>query len=36
MAIQSADGRHAVQAIRALREAHAQHTALRRTSGHDL
>lgn len=26
MAIQSADGRHAVQAIRALREVHAQHT----------
>jgi hypothetical protein len=33
MAIQSADGRHAVQAIRALREVHAQHTAPRDTSG---
>lgn len=29
MAIQSADGRHAVQAIRRLREVHAEHTAPR-------
>lgn len=31
MAIQSADGRHAVQAIRALRAVHAEHTAPRET-----
>jgi len=33
MAIQSADGRHAVQAIRALRAVHAEHTAPRETPG---
>jgi Bacterial PH domain len=36
MAIQSADGRHAVQAIRALRALHAEHIAPRDTSGRDL
>jgi hypothetical protein len=36
MAIQSADGRHAVQAIRALRALHAEHIAPRGTSGRDL
>jgi Bacterial PH domain len=36
MAIQSADGRHAVQAIRALRALHAEHIAPRDTSGQDL
>lgn len=35
MAIQSADGRHAVQAIRALRAVHAEHTALWGTGGPD-
>jgi Bacterial PH domain len=36
MAIQSADGRHAVQAIRALRALHAEYIAPRDTSGRDL
>ena len=36
MAIQSVDGRHAVQAIRALRALHAEHIAPRDTSGRDL
>jgi hypothetical protein len=35
MAIQSADGRYAVQAIRALRAVHAEHTAPRGTPGRD-
>ncbi|MDQ2880041.1 MAG: PH domain-containing protein [Actinomycetota bacterium] len=35
MAIQSADGRHAVQAIRDLRTVHAEHTAPRGTGGPD-
>jgi Bacterial PH domain len=36
MAIQSADGRHAVQDIRALRAVHAEHTAPRDASGQDV
>jgi PH (Pleckstrin Homology) domain-containing protein len=36
MAIQSVDGRHAVQAIRALRTLHAEHIAPPDTSGRDL
>lgn len=36
MAIQSADGRHAVQAIRALRAVHAEHTTPRDISDRDL
>ncbi len=36
MAIQSADGRHAVQAIRRLREVHAEHTAPRDSSDRNL
>jgi len=36
MAIQSADGRHAVQAIRALRALHAEHIAPRDTPRQDL
>ena len=36
MAIQSADGRHAVQAIRALRALHAEHIAPRDTPRRDL
>jgi hypothetical protein len=35
MAIQSADGRRAVQAIRALRAVHAEHTASRGAPGRD-
>ncbi|MDQ4011363.1 MAG: PH domain-containing protein [Actinomycetota bacterium] len=36
MAIQAADGRHAVQAIRTLRAVHAEHTAPPGTPGRDL
>ena len=36
MAIQSADGRYAVQAIRALRAVHAEHTTSREAPGQDL
>lgn len=36
MAIQAADGQHAVQAIRALRTVHAEHTASRGTPSRDL
>ncbi|MGH3787554.1 MAG: PH domain-containing protein [Pseudonocardiaceae bacterium] len=36
MAIQAADGRHAVQAIRDLRVVHAEHTARHGTAGPDL
>jgi hypothetical protein len=36
MAIQSADGRHAVQAIRALRAVHAEHTTPRDVPGQDV
>ncbi|MGH3864938.1 MAG: PH domain-containing protein [Pseudonocardiaceae bacterium] len=36
MAIQSADGRHAVRDIRALRAVHAEHTAPRDASGQGL
>jgi Bacterial PH domain len=36
MAIQSADGRHAVQAIRALRSVHAEHIAPPGTAGRNL
>ena len=36
MAIQSADGRYAVQAIRALRAVHAEQTTPRETPGQDL
>lgn len=36
MAIQSADGRHAVQSIRSLRAVHAEHTAPRDAPSRDL
>lgn len=36
MAIQAADGRSAVQAVRSLRAVHGQHTAPRKTPGADL